>query len=124
MITVRAIARRPATTFGAGTLIDGARKGSREAQRANRRLNSRMLRRRLVRTFTPFGSQIKRLIWCCDGMGQYVRIVDDAQSAAVLAGSAGVLGAASVPLLLPSAFEFVTIAGTGIWARLGQCATG
>ena len=40
-------------------------------------------------------------------MGQYVRIVDDAKTAAVLAGSAGVLGAATVPLLLPAAFEFV-----------------
>jgi membrane protease YdiL (CAAX protease family) len=40
-------------------------------------------------------------------MGQYVRVVDDAKTAAVLAGSAGLLGAATVPLLLPAAFEFV-----------------
>jgi hypothetical protein len=36
-ITVRAIARRPATTFGAGALFQDGRKNSREAQTANRR---------------------------------------------------------------------------------------
>jgi hypothetical protein len=52
MITVRAIARRPATTFGAGALIQDGGESSREAQRANRRLNSRLFRRRLVGTLT------------------------------------------------------------------------
>jgi hypothetical protein len=39
MVTVRAIVRRPATTFGAGALIHYGREGPREAKRANRRLN-------------------------------------------------------------------------------------
>jgi membrane protease YdiL (CAAX protease family) len=40
-------------------------------------------------------------------MSQPVSIVHDLKTAAVLAGSAGVLGAITVPFLLPSAFELV-----------------
>ena len=47
----RAIARRPATTFGAGALIQSGGKSSREALGANRRLNSPLLRRRLDMSF-------------------------------------------------------------------------
>jgi membrane protease YdiL (CAAX protease family) len=40
-------------------------------------------------------------------MPQDVSIVDDLKTAAVLAGSAGLLGAATVPFLLPSIYELV-----------------
>jgi membrane protease YdiL (CAAX protease family) len=40
-------------------------------------------------------------------MSQDVRIVNDLKTAAVLAASAGLLGAITVPFLLPSAFELV-----------------
>src|SRR6478736_76308 len=40
-------------------------------------------------------------------MPQDISIVNDLKTAAVLAGSAGLLGAATVPLLLPSIFELV-----------------
>ena len=40
-------------------------------------------------------------------MPQDVSIVNDLKTAAVLAGSAGLLGAATVPLLLPSISELV-----------------
>jgi membrane protease YdiL (CAAX protease family) len=40
-------------------------------------------------------------------MSQGVSIVDDLKTAAVLGGSAGVLGAVTVPFLLPSIFELV-----------------
>src|SRR5215471_14834004 len=40
-------------------------------------------------------------------MPQNVSIVNDLKTAAVLAGSAGLLGSVSVPFLLPSILEFV-----------------
>ncbi|HEY1860134.1 MAG TPA: CPBP family intramembrane glutamic endopeptidase, partial [Gemmataceae bacterium] len=40
-------------------------------------------------------------------MSQHVSIVNDLKAAAVLAGCAGLLGAVTVPFLLPSAFELV-----------------
>jgi len=40
-------------------------------------------------------------------MPQDVSIVNDLKTAAVLAGSAGLLGAVTVPFLLPSIFELV-----------------
>jgi membrane protease YdiL (CAAX protease family) len=40
-------------------------------------------------------------------MSREVRIADDLKTAAVLAGAAGLLGAVTVPLLLPSIFELV-----------------
>src|SRR5262245_24033493 len=40
-------------------------------------------------------------------MLQKISVVNDLKTAAVLAGSAGLLGAATVPFLLPSIFEFV-----------------
>src|SRR5436189_3247331 len=38
-------------------------------------------------------------------MSQGIKVIDDLKTAALLAGSAGLLGAATVPLLLPTLFE-------------------